>query len=136
MDWFGPTDFLIMDQCGSSFSYDDQKSPESSLIGGKIQDNPDRCVLANPITYIKNVCKENFPTFLIIHGDKDPLVPDREREKLYAALQSRGIGSELIMVPGGAHGPGVMINTYFARMIGFFKNELKASIKSKTKNLK
>ncbi|MEP7322202.1 MAG: alpha/beta hydrolase [Saprospiraceae bacterium] len=136
VDWFGPTDFLMMDKCGSSFSHDDQKSPESSLIGGKIQDNPDRCALANPITYVRGNDKEQIPPFLILHGDKDPLVPACESEKLYEALQVRGIRSELIIVPGGAHGPGVMINTYYERMIRFFKNELKVSLKSNSKNLK
>ena len=50
VDWFGPTNFLTMDKCGSSFSHDDPKSPESSLIGGPIQDNTDKCAFANPIT--------------------------------------------------------------------------------------
>jgi acetyl esterase/lipase len=133
VDWFGPTDFLLMDQCGSSFSHDDVKSPESSLIGGKIQENPGRCALANPITYIKSKDKENIPAYLIFHGDKDPLVPKCESEKLYEALQARGIKSELVIVQGGAHGPGVMIDLYYDRMIQFFKNELKAGVKTNTK---
>jgi acetyl esterase/lipase len=28
VDWFGPTDFLIMDSCGSSMNHDEEKSPE------------------------------------------------------------------------------------------------------------
>jgi acetyl esterase/lipase len=120
VDWFGPTDFLIMDKCGSTMSHDDAKSPESSLIGGAIQENREKTALANPITYVN---KSN-PPFLIFHGDKDPLVPHCQSEKLHEKLQSANVKSELVIVPGGLHGPGVMIDKYYDHAIAFFKNEL------------
>jgi poly(3-hydroxybutyrate) depolymerase len=52
VDWFGPTNFLVMDSCGSNLVHNAANSPESSLIGGPIQDNKDKCALANPITYV------------------------------------------------------------------------------------
>ena len=123
VDWFGPTDFLIMDSCGSSFKHDDVKSPESSLIGGAIQENKDKVALANPISYVN---KSN-PPFLIFHGDKDPLVPHCQSEKLYEKQQQAGATTELIIIPGGGHGPGVMIEKYYDKMIKFFKEWMKAS---------
>ena len=120
VDWFGPTDFLTMDKCGSTMNHDDIKSPESSLIGGAIQDNKAKTALANPITYVN---KQN-PPFLTFHGDKDPLVPHCQSEKLYEKLQKEGVKSELIIVKDGGHGPGVMIDMYYDKMIAFFKNEL------------
>ena len=36
VDWFGPTDFLLMDICGSKMVHDAVNSPESKLIGGAI----------------------------------------------------------------------------------------------------
>ena len=120
VDWFGPTDFLAMDKCGSTMNHDDIKSPESSLIGGAIQDNKAKTALANPITYVN---KQN-PPFLIFHGDKDPLVPHCQSEKLYEKLQKASVKSELIIVKDGGHGPGVMIDMYYDKMIAFFKNEL------------
>ena len=51
VDWFGPTDFLLMDICGSRMVHDDINSPESKLIGGAIQENKDKASAANPITY-------------------------------------------------------------------------------------
>ncbi|GAB3505715.1 prolyl oligopeptidase family serine peptidase [Emticicia fontis] len=125
VDWFGPTDFLIMDQCGSSFSHNDAKSPESSLIGGAIQENPAKVALANPISYVG---KDN-PPFLIFHGDKDPLVPDCQSKKLYEKLQKEGVSSELVIVAGGGHGPGVMIDKYYNQMIAFFEKEMKKAKK-------
>jgi acetyl esterase/lipase len=121
VDWFGPTDFLIMDQCGSSMNHDDAKSPESSLMGGPIQENKEKTALANPISYVN---KSN-PPFLIFHGDKDPLVPHCQSEKLFEKLQSEKVKSELVIVAGGQHGPGVMIDKYYEKAIVFFKNELK-----------
>ena len=121
VDWFGPTDFLIMDKCGSTMKHDDVKSPESVLVGGAIQDNPNKVALANPITYVN----KNNPPFLIFHGTKDPLVPHCQSEKLYEKLQKEGVKSELVIIAEGGHGPGVMIDKYYNKMIAFFKNELK-----------
>jgi len=116
VDWFGPTEFLSMDVCGSSMKHDDPKSPESSLIGAPIQDNKDLANLANPISFVN----PHSAPFLIFHGDKDPLVPFCQSEKLHAKLKEQKIQSEYVLIPGGGHGPGVMIDTYFAQMIKFF----------------
>jgi len=116
VDWFGPTEFLSMDACGSSMKHDDPKSPESSLIGSPIQDNKDLANLANPMSFVN----PHSAPFLIFHGDKDPLVPFCQSEKLHAQLKLQGIPSEYVMVPGGGHGPGVMIDLYYAQMIKFF----------------
>jgi dipeptidyl aminopeptidase/acylaminoacyl peptidase len=91
------------------------------LIGGPIQDNKEQTALANPISYVN---KSN-PPFLILHGDKDPLVPHCQSEKLFEKLQSEKVKSELVMVVGGQHGPGVMIEKYYEKAIAFFLNELK-----------
>ncbi len=119
VDWFGPTDFLSMDECGSSMKHDDPKSPESSLIGAPIQEQKDLTKLANPISFIN----ANSAPFLIFHGDKDPLVPFCQSEKLNQSLKSQGIPSDFVLVAGGGHGPGVMIDTYFAQMIKFFDTQ-------------
>lgn len=121
VDWFGPTDFLIMDKCGSTMKHDDVKSPESTLVGGAIQENKEKTALTNPINYVN----KNNPPFLIFHGDKDPLVPHCQSEKLYDALHAADVKSELVIVKDGGHGPGVMIDMYYDKMITFFKNELK-----------
>ena len=117
VDWFGPTDFLLMDECGSSFSHDEATSPESTLIGGAIQDHKNETALANPLNYIN----DKTPPFLIFHGNMDPLVPHCQSEVLHAELEKQGVPSELIIVDEGGHGPGVMIAPYYDKMIGFFK---------------
>lgn len=117
VDWFGPTDFLIMDTCGSSFSHNDKNSPESSLVGGAIQIKKDECRLADPATYIR----QDNPPFLIFHGDKDKLVPHCQSEHLYEKLEEASVKSELVIIKDGQHGPGVMIEENFLKMISFFK---------------
>lgn len=122
VDWFGPTDFLSMDACGSTMSHNDAKSPESILIGGPIQENKDKCALANPISYVR---KDN-PPFLIFHGDKDPLVPHCQSEKLAEKLQATGVKNQLVLVPGGGHGPGVLIDRYLDQALAFLTSQLTA----------
>lgn len=119
VDWFGPTDFLVMDSCGSSLVHNDANSPESSLIGGPIQDNKDKCALANSITYVDT----NDSPFLILHGDADPLVPYCESELLFDALQKANVSSQFVLVPDGQHGPGLFVDEYFKMMIDFFTSK-------------
>ncbi len=120
VDWFGPTDFLKMDSCGSGMNHNAANSPESNLVGGAIQENKDKCALANPITYID----KNDPPFLILHGDEDPLVPHCQSELLFDALQKAGVESTFILVPGAKHGPGLFEEKYYKMMIDFL-NEIK-----------
>lgn len=117
-DWFGPTDFLVMDSCGSSIVHNDANSPESSLIGGDIQHNKIKCLLANPITYID----EKGPPYLIIHGDADALVPYCNSELLYNALQKAKVVSEYILISGGEHYTGVHTEANINKMVYFFDN--------------
>jgi acetyl esterase/lipase len=115
VDWFGPTDFLVMDSCGSRMNHNAPDSPESSLVGGPVQEYRDRCTLANPIHY----ADPGDPPFLIFHGMADPLVPHCQSEMLNDALQNNQVPSELILVKDGGHGPGVMEEPNLLKMIAF-----------------
>lgn len=98
-------------------------SPESSLIGGPIQDNPEQCALADPVTYIDR----NDPPFLILHGDADPLVPHCQSELLYDALQKAHVPSQFVLVPNAQHGPGLFTEQYFRMMTDFFLKQWKTA---------
>ncbi|UCG47885.1 MAG: alpha/beta hydrolase [Phycisphaerales bacterium] len=104
-DWFGPTDFLKMDEHsleGARLIHNAPGSPESLLVGGPIQKEPYRtmAVKANPITYVT----KNDPPFLIMHGDKDMLVPLHQSRLLYDALKKAGVDATLHVVEGAGHG--------------------------------
>jgi acetyl esterase/lipase len=102
VDYFGPIDLLRMDEGRepNSMYHISPDSPESKLIGGNVLDNPEKAKKASPITYIT----KDTPPFLIVHGDKDPLVPHRQSEILEAALKKAGIPVTLYIVKGGVHG--------------------------------
>ena len=102
VDHFGPTDFLQMDsqRLPDGMVHDPPDSPESELIGGPIQENRELVARANPITYVSS----DAPPFLIIHGDKDPLVPFQQSVLLKDALEAVGVPVTLYRVVGEGHG--------------------------------
>lgn len=103
-DYYGPTDLLRMaDQAGpnSKLDHDAKDSPESKLLGGPLQSKQQLARQANPITYVD----PEDPPFLIVHGSADPLVPLGQSKLLNDSLQSSGVDTQLIVVPGGGHGP-------------------------------
>ncbi len=105
VDFFGPTNFLTMNETAiesARLDHDAADSPESLLIGGAIQDNPEKVATADPITYVS----ADDPAILIVHGTMDPLVSFNQSELLYAALEKKGVEKTLITVEGGEHGRG------------------------------
>jgi acetyl esterase/lipase len=101
-DWFGPTDFLQMNRFPSGIDHDSADSPESRLIGGRIQDHPDKAAAANPITYIATATK--LPPFLIMHGDRDRAVPHNQSQLLHDALRTARAEVTFHTVKDGGHG--------------------------------
>ena len=105
VDWFGPTDLTMMGKqatADSTMDHDSPKSPESLLIGGAVQENKEKAARANPITYV--VDGRAYPPFLIMHGDKDNLVPHGQSELLHAALKRVGAEVTFRTVEGAGHG--------------------------------
>lgn len=102
VDFFGPTDFLQMDaqRMPDGQIHNAPDSPESELIGGPIQEHAEKVARANPISYVTAYA----PPFLIVHGDRDPLVPYEQSTLLVAALQAAGVPVTFYTVTGGGHG--------------------------------
>jgi acetyl esterase/lipase len=102
VDYFGPTDFLQMDaqRLPAGQIHDTPDSPESVLVGGSIQENKTKVARANPITYVT----DDAPPFLIVHGDRDPLVPYQQSILLVEALQKVGVDVTFYIVQGAGHG--------------------------------
>ena len=95
---------LRMDDFPCEFSHNAADSPESQLIGGPIQQHPDRCELANPITHVR----ADAPPFFIMHGTVDPLVPFDQSQRLFDALKKaippHKVQPVLIPIRGAGHG--------------------------------
>ncbi len=123
-DWFGPTDLTKMNEqttVKGPIDHDSPTSPESKLVGGAVQENKDKAKRANPLEY----ATKDDPPFLILHGDKDPLVPVKQSEILHDALKKVNVDSTLIVVPGAAHGPGIGTAENFEKIEAFFMRTLK-----------
>ena len=57
-------------------------------------------ISASPVTYVR----PDAPPFLIIHGEKDAVVPVEQAYRLYEALRKAGAPSELIILQNAGHG--------------------------------
>ena len=98
VDWFGPTNFLLMDEqlieTGNGRpDHSDTNSPESKLMGQKITEIPSKVQLANPETYIT----KDDPPFLIEHGTEDQLVPTQQSIN-FAAKLTPVLGKEKVTI--------------------------------------
>lgn len=100
IDFFGPTDFLRMNDTPGKMDHNAPDSPESQLIGGPIQQNAERVAAANPIKFLSR----KSPPFLIVHGDADPLVPLGQSQILKLALNRMGVQADLMVLPKAGHG--------------------------------
>jgi acetyl esterase/lipase len=106
VDWFGPIDFLKMDEqfAGTSCpqNHNDASSPESQLVGAAIQSVPELVGTTNPMNYIT---ADDAP-FLIQNGSADCNIPPIQGRNLADAL-STVLGSDKVtftLIDGAGHG--------------------------------
>jgi len=71
-----------------------------------------------------NVIKSDFPPTLIVHGDKDPLVPIQQAHRMDSALEGAKVEHKLLIIPGGGHDPKTLQGG-FAQMIEWFQVHLR-----------
>jgi acetyl esterase/lipase len=116
VDWYGPTDLLQVDE-----SFTSAHEAAALLAGGPIGEHRDVAARVNPISYIAPDC----PPFLIMHGDKDAVVPLNQSQLLHDALQKAGVESQFTVVPGKGHEP--LGDEPLAQVHAFFDRHLRPS---------
>ncbi len=117
VDWFGPTDLVKL-----GGGRDRGNSPISKLLGGSSQDRLELAKSADPINYVS----QDDPPFLIMHGDKDTLVPVNQSELLTESLKAAGVEVTLKVLPGAGHGGGEFTSAESSLAISdFFAKHLK-----------
>lgn len=127
-DIFGPTDFwTVITQADADknvkniFKWNDG-DPYSKLIGGKLGEDKKECDAVSPVRYVS---KDN-PPFLILHGDRDALVPLAQSEELRDLLAEAGVEVTLQRLPGAGHGgPAFALPALAQLTIRFFDKHLK-----------
>lgn len=128
VDWFGPIEFLKMDEqfTGTSCpaNHNEASSPESKLVGAAIQTVPDLVATTNPMNYIT---ADDAP-FFIENGTADCNIPPAQNKNLADAL-SAAIGADkvtYISLEGAGHGGSQFETTENLNMvIGFLDKYLK-----------
>jgi acetyl esterase/lipase len=125
VDFFGPTDMLKMKaqaDANSVLDADSATSAVGKLFGGPVQEHKELAEKANPIHYIT---KDAAP-FLIMHGDKDNLVPLAQSRILDEALKKAGVESTLVVIEGDGHGgPGFAAKENLEKILDFLDKHLK-----------
>ena len=111
IDWFGHTDFLHWG-AGSVIKTGNKDAVVAALFGGPVPEHLELARKGSPITWAG---KDSAP-ILIMHGDKDPLVPLQQSETFAAALAKAGVPCVLQVYPGQGHG-GPRFNDEAARKL-------------------
>ncbi|OZG64059.1 alpha/beta hydrolase [Bifidobacterium eulemuris] len=89
VDWYGPTDFTMMNYYPSSQSHNPAQCPEGMEIGGvNVLDHPELSRQASPMTYL--TAERPTPPTLIMHGSRDLLVPFNQSCRLYVTMRELG----------------------------------------------
>ncbi|WP_395742570.1 alpha/beta hydrolase fold domain-containing protein [Prosthecobacter sp.] len=99
LDFCGPSDFLTFGGKGSVIDPDDPQGPLAKLIGGPLKDRREEARKASPVSYLT---QDDAP-FLIIHGDKDNIVPYAQATEFDTALKAAHIPSILLTGTDGGH---------------------------------
>lgn len=102
VNFFGPSELLTMNDHPSKIDHNAPDSPESKLVGGTLQENPDTAKNASPISWVSAADEPS----LIVHGTKDELVPYPQSVDFEKALEAAGVPTILLTVEGGGHGAG------------------------------
>jgi len=121
VSFYGPHD-LLYEHSGETVN-----SGVAGLTGvHKLDANGEKRLRAVSPYYLVHA---GLPPFLLIHGDKDQLVPYEQSPRFCKALQARGGECELFTVPGGIHGMGVWEKnpdqwTYKAKVVEWLRRKL------------
>jgi acetyl esterase/lipase len=118
VDFYGPTDLNVFYEC--PITKDKNLSDEQKMkVFGDVDNISEVFDLANPINYID----KDTPPFLIIHGEKDEVVPVCQSKLLHEALLKSNLESELILKEDGDHNGNTFIPNHTTMMANFFYNQ-------------
>lgn len=89
------------------------------LLGGSIEKKIDLAADASPVYHISR----SLPPFLIIHGQRDRIIPVEHSEWFFRTLEEAGVEAQLIVVPDKGHWFRLN-NEQFAEVSRFFQVHL------------
>lgn len=112
--FFPPTDFLNFGKPGVVMTSrtmglpfraacDFHEMDREKRLFVRVTDEAKELAILRQISPVTHVSSDDAPT-LIIHGDKDELVPLQQSELFLAKLKEAGVPGELVVKKGAAHG--------------------------------
>jgi acetyl esterase/lipase len=104
--WFPPTDLI---NWGSENGYQQIEKSRPGLFAemfGTVKNLEEQLKSVSPLYFVST----DDPPLLLIHGDRDPVVPLQQSEVLRARYEAVGVPVKLIVHPGGRHTywPGIL----------------------------
>jgi acetyl esterase/lipase len=101
--WYGIFDFAQMgpppNANNAANAANRPGGADATFLGCKAADCPDQVRAASAIAHVD----ANDPPMLLIHGSADRVVPVKQSQAMYDALQAKGVKSELIIIPDVDH---------------------------------
>lgn len=125
VDWYGPTEFKVMNCYPCRKDHTGPDSPEGFLIGRKhVLEHPELAGQASPAQYLSQ--DRPTPPVLIMHGNADQVVPFNQSCRLYNKMKALGKQAEFIRLEGADHGIGGfncdevldLVEDFLVRMMG------------------
>ena len=102
VECFGPSDLLPM--FGQGIPETDENGNPSifiALLGNTKEEQLERLGLMDPIRMV--VPGRDYPPFMLLHGDADPVVNYNQSEKMAQLLSENDVHTELVRVEGAPH---------------------------------
>jgi acetyl esterase/lipase len=127
--FYPPTDFLNWGEKGKVMlgthpivpvkgAFDFTRLAQKTNSFELITDEKEREAIGREMSPLYHVAEDNPPT-LIIHGDKDLLVPLQQAQIMEAKMKEAGATVELIVKPGGGH-DGALVKEYQPQSVAWF----------------
>ena len=124
VDCFGPADLPVLFE--ALLGRADQNTGDRALLHGLLGADPveqrARMRMINPMDMV--VKGNEYPPFLLIHGDKDPLVPYSQSEEMAKKLAEADIPTRLIKVEGAEHEGTFWSQKLFGMIADYLKETL------------
>jgi acetyl esterase/lipase len=74
------------------------------LLGGKVEDHLDAARQASPVTWVD----AGDPPTLLIHGDRDVIIPVAQSRLYFERLRAANVPCELMEIPDAGHGNAIL----------------------------
>ncbi len=131
-DWFGPTDLTRFTAEAEAAGHPPGRFDDfvmRAFLGGNPADHMGLVTLANPIHYLPVAGPAaGVPPFLILHGDRDRVVPVEQSRLLADALTADGVPVTFRVVPGLGHGFPFARADVGPVTLAFFQRQLAAAV--------